>query len=528
MSKSDSDGDTEKQNIDVNVESIDELHPILSTVVSLNGKVIHVHDDDADMAMKYIDDINNFELDPAYEKKLLRKIDWHILPIIVALMSCQLMDKTTNSYASIMGMRQELNMSAKEYSWVGSSFYFGYLVFQYPANRLLQRFPLSKTLSTAVIIWGIILMCHAACTNSAGFLTCRVLLGIFEGFMNPSYILLTSQWWRKSEQFMRTCIWWGMQGFGTILGAGIAYGLQVHRGGHHEFASWKCVYIITGCITIFLGIISLVHVPDVPTKAWFLNEKDKLYVLERAKENQQGFGNQKFKMSQLKEAILDPCTYAFFFYGMSYAIPNGGFTNFGSILLNGDFGFSTADALLMNMPGGGIDIIIPPMVALINYYCFNNQRLISMIIVNSIVVVGMCLLNFTHHKGSRLTGYLSFYIATAVSAGVCSTISSNVAGNTKKIVVNMFYLVGYCTGNIIGPQTFNANQAPGYSGAKAAMLVSFAAGTIIVMYLYGLYKWRNIKKDKMVAELGEKYKVPDNIAFADLTDIENPEFRYSL
>lgn len=510
------------------VSSINDLNPIISTIVSLDGKKIQVHENDADIAMQYIDDVTNVEFDPEYEKKVLRKIDFNVLPIIIGLMSCQLMDKTTNSYASIMGLQKSLNMSSKEYSWVGSSFYFGYLVFQYPANRLLQRLPLSKTLSTVVIIWSVILMCHAACTNAAGFLVCRVFLGVCEGFMNPAYILLTSQWWRKREQFLRTCIWWGMQGFGTILGAGIAYGLQVHRIGHHSFANWKCVYIITGCITLLLGLISFVHIPDVPTKAWFLNEKDKIYVVERAKENQQGFGNQKFKMNQLKEAIFDPCSSIFFFYGMSYAIPNGGFTNFGSMLLKGDFGFSTADSLLMNMPGGGIDIIFPFMVALINYYALKNQRLISCVIVNILVVIGMCLLNFTHHRGSKLAGYLSFYMATASSAGICSIISSNVAGNTKKIVVNMFFLVGYCTGNIIGPQTFKSTQAPGYAGAKAAMLASFAAGTLLTFSLYVIYTIRNKRKDKLVEELGDKYVVPENIAFADLTDMENPEFRYSL
>lgn len=520
--------DIKDANYTLDVTSVNDLDPVISTVVSLNGKRIEVHEKDADIAMQYIDDVTGLVLDPEYEKKVLRKIDWAILPIIVGLMSCQLMDKTTNSYASIMGLQKSLNMSAKEYSWVGSSFYFGYLIFQYPANRMLQRLPLSKTLSLAVIAWGVILMCHAACTNAAGFLACRVMLGVFEGFMNPAYILLTSQWWRKSEHFMRTCIWWGMQGFGTILGAGIAYGLQVHRIGPHSFPSWKCVYIITGCITLLLGFISLIHIPDVPTKAWFLNEKDKIYVVERARENQQGFGNQKFKWNQFREAILDPCTYIFFFYGLSYAIPNGGFTNFGSMLLKGDFGFSNADALLMNMPGGGIDIVFPFAVGIINYHIFHNQRLISCIIVNLIVTVGMCLLNFTPHKSSKLVGYLSFYMATAVSAGMCSVVSSNVAGNTKKIVVNMFYLVGYCTGNIIGPQTFNPAQAPGYSGAKAAMLASFAGGSCLIMILYVIYFYRNKKKDKLVAELGDKYSVPDNIAFADLTDMENPEFRYSL
>ncbi|OXT09784.1 hypothetical protein B9K06_27180, partial [Bacillus sp. OG2] len=72
-----------------------------------------VHKNDADIAMQYIDDVTNFELDPAYEKKVLRKIDFALLPLIIGLMSCQLMDKTTNSYASIMGLQKSLNMSAK-------------------------------------------------------------------------------------------------------------------------------------------------------------------------------------------------------------------------------------------------------------------------------------------------------------------------------------------------------------------------------------------------------------------------------
>ncbi|GMF03747.1 unnamed protein product [[Candida] boidinii] len=140
----------------------------------------------------------------------------------------------------------------------------------------------------------------------------------------------------------------------------------------------------------------------------------------------------------------------------------------------------------------------------------------------------MCLLNFTHHKGSRLTGYYTFYMATATMAGMTSCVSSNIAGRTKKNVVSTIFLIGYCTGNIIGPQTFRSNQAPDYAGAKAAMLVSFIVGSICIASLFTLYTLRNRKRDQKRAELGESYVVPENVAFADLTDFENPEFRYSL
>lgn len=503
-----------------------EKSPIVFSVRSLDGEVIEIDEKNADEALGYSLGLEGLEIDPAYERRLLTKIDWYILPIVVALMSVSLMDKTTNSYASIMGLTTDLKLTGQVYSWVGSSFYFGYLFFSFPANLLLQRFPLSKTLGIAVILWGIVLMCHAACKSAAPLLVCRVFLGILEGFMNPAYVLLTSQWYKKSEQFMRSCIWVGFQGFGTILGAGIAYGLATH--GHYAIASWRLLYIITGAITIFLGLISIVHVPDIPVKAWFLNEKEKKYCVERIKENQQGFGARVFKKHQLIEAFKDYRTLIFFVYGLVYAIPNGGFTNFGSILLKQDFGFSTTNALLMNMPGGGIDIVIPFIVAYFSKWFFKGERLVISFIVNSLVIVGMCLLNFTHHKGSKLAGYLSFYTATAVLSCMFSCISSNTAGYTKKITVNTVFLVGYATGNIIGPQTFRSSQAPGYVGAKIAMLISFCVADLCIASMYFLNKWDNKKKEAKREAYESHYTTPDNLAFTDLTDKENPEFRYSL
>lgn len=506
-----------------------ELEAVLSTVRSPAGNMIQVKLGDVDEAMDYVHDADIKEWDHKFERKLIWKIDLMILPILAALMSCQLMDKTTNSYAAIMGLRTDLKMSASEYSWVGSSFYLGFLVFEYPANYLIQRFPLSKTLSTAVIIWGVVLMCHAACYNAAGFLTCRVILGVFEGFMNPSYIKLTSQWWKTNEQFMRTSVWFGFQGFGTLVGAGIAYGLATGRGDSgHAFASWRLLYIVTGLITIVLGVISMIHVPDIPTKAWFLNSQEKKYVVARIRGNQQGFGSHKWKLNQVKEAFSDVTVWLFFFYGMSYAIPNGGFNNFGSILLNKDFGFSSTKALLMNMPGGAIDIISPPIFAWFNFYVMGGRRLVTCMMVYLVCIAGMCMLNFAEGKAPRLVGYYSFYIATVVIGGICSIISSNIAGSSKKNAANTIFLVGYCVGNIVGPQTFSAKQAPGYVGAKTAMLVAFCVGECILLALFLIYTRRNRIRDKQREELGDKYTVPENIEFADLTDMENPEFRYSL
>ena len=501
----------------------------LGVTNTIDGSKIQ-KDNNADIALQYAQENDlDFVMDPAYEKKVLRKIDWMLIPLLGLLQSVQLLDKTTNSYSSIMGLREDLNMTSYQYSWVGSIFYFGYLFFEYPANILLQKFPLAKTVSTAVIIWGIILMCHAACQNAASFLVCRFLLGVFESFMNPAFMMLTSQWWKQKEHFMRSCLWFGFQGFGNWMGAGISHGLATYRGvDGHSFESWRLLHIITGVMTIFLGIVSILHIPDIPTKAWFLNEKDKKHAVERIRENQQGFGNKKYKKYQVLEAFRDPATYLAFIYAFTYATANGSFTNFGTILLNQDFGFSTTTSLLMGMPGGALDIIYSPFLAYVNYKFMKNRRLISCAITNCITIIGMSLLNFTDHKGSRLAGYYTFYITTAVMSGMLSIVSSNVAGHTKKSTVTTLFFVGYCVGNISGPQTFKGSEAPNYHSAKATLLACYIIGTICILGLFALYQHRNKIRDQKKAELGDKYIVPENVEFSDLTDKENLEFRYSL
>jgi hypothetical protein len=57
------------------------------------------------------------------------------------------LDKTTLSYASIMGLRlppsdnklaSGIGLTGSDYQWLGSMFYFGYIAWEYPTTRLLQ------------------------------------------------------------------------------------------------------------------------------------------------------------------------------------------------------------------------------------------------------------------------------------------------------------------------------------------------------------------------------------------------------
>ena len=82
--------------------------------------------------------------------------------------------------------------------------------------------------------------------------------------------------------------------------------------------------------------------------------------------------------------------------------------------------------------------------------------------------------------------------------------------------------MSFCLGNILGPLTFRDEDAPSYIPAKITIVAvdSVAIVATVVLLLY--YRWMNKKRDNAMANVEHKR----DVEFADLTDLENKEFRY--
>lgn len=140
---------------------------------------------------------------------------------------------------------------------------------------------------------------------------------------------------------------------------------------------------------------------------------------------------------------------------------------------------------------------------------------------------------------------LSFWAAQTLAM---SMISRNIAGQTKKTVVVAANFIAWATGNAIGKfQCFPAKSCPNYfiTGPQVFLtwdspryLIAFSTHmgcyVLLVLVLIFLRFWlraQNAKKDRVQAELaaaGATGVVDEQMlhAFDDLTDRENPNFRY--
>ena len=92
----------------------------------------------------------------------------------------------------------------------------------------------------------------------------------------------------------------------------------------------------------------------------------------------------------------------------------------------------------------------------------------------------------------------------------------------------------FSVGNIIGPQTFQARDAPGYIPAKITVLATQAAAAGVAAVLFCYYVWANRRKDKAMPSavaVGDQseantYEGTEAGLWEDRTDKENEMFRY--
>jgi hypothetical protein len=106
---------------------------------------------------------------PEEEKKLVRRLDRKLISLLVITYGLQYYDKAMLSQAALFGLRDDLRLTTgNRYSFSSAIFYLGFIVGSYPAILMSQRWPIERVAAGIVAVWGICLMCSAACTNWQG------------------------------------------------------------------------------------------------------------------------------------------------------------------------------------------------------------------------------------------------------------------------------------------------------------------------------------------------------------------------
>lgn len=377
------------------------------------------------------------------------------------------------------------------------------------------------------MLWGIATACTAAAHNYHSLLAARIFLGIFEAAIAPSLMLISSQWYTKSEQAPRFSIWYCGLGIGQIVGGAVSYGFQHVE--HASLAGWKIMFIVLGCVTVVIGAVTFLIIPDTPMSAKFLTEVEKTALLQHISVNRTGVQNTHFKAKHILEAVMDIQIWLLILITMLISTSSGVVTTYSATLIR-NIGYTPREAALLNMPSGIVSIFATLMVGFGIRKLPSGHRWAWLVACCIPGIIGGGLMSFLPssklhaNKAGLLAGIylINFIVATLIV--IYQWTASNVAGHTKRVVCMAAISGAFSVGNIIGPQTFQAKDAPRFIPAKIAVLATQAAGAGVTIVLFLYYRWANSQKEKR--DVASSEVDSDKTHWDNLTDKENVKFRY--
>ncbi|KAH8891533.1 MFS general substrate transporter [Thozetella sp. PMI_491] len=432
------------------------------------------------------------QVDTSIAKRVLRKIDFRLIPLLFVTYMFNFMDKTILSSASVFGLREDTGLVGQQYSWVSSVFYFGYLGWAYPTTLLIARLPPAKYMTANTLFWGAVVALTAACTNYGGLLTVRFLLGVAEATITPCFMFLTSTWYTRDEIPFRTGIWFAGNSVGGMIASLFAFGI-----GHvtDSVGPWRWMFIILGIATFLWAFVLLFLLPDSISSAKFLTEEERRFAGDRIIVAGTGrTEDTQWRWDQFLECLMDPKTWFVFGLEILTQIPNGGTQNFANLVIK-SFGFTSLQSTLINIP---YSLLSAAVISGTGYLAGRYRQMNCLLIVAVVIpcVVGSALIYSRDHVslGVQLFGYFLLCTGPGAMPLAMSLVQSNTRGVTKKMTVTALLFLAYCTGNVAGPQFFLTTEAPTYNTAFRTIMICYALAVGLALGLRFYLQWMNARR----------------------------------
>ncbi|KAJ7622953.1 MFS general substrate transporter [Mycena polygramma] len=229
---------------------------------------------------KELHNTSDLVIDPEAERRLVRKLDWVLLPLFTVIYCTNFVDRTAIGNAKIAGIEKDLGMAGFDYNIALTVFYIFYILADIPSNLALKHFG-SVWLAAMVTCFGIISIGTAFVKSYSGLIATRVFLGMAEGGTLSGLTYIISRYYRRTELVMRMGIWFGVSAplagaFGGLLASGL-----LHVGDIGTVKSWRKIFLVEGIITTGIGLLCFIIIPTDPQHTRMLTPEEKALALAR-------------------------------------------------------------------------------------------------------------------------------------------------------------------------------------------------------------------------------------------------------
>ncbi|KAL4802447.1 major facilitator superfamily domain-containing protein [Aspergillus unguis] len=433
-------------------------------------------------------------------RRLLRKVDLHLLPLLVLMYLLNFLDRNNLSQARLGTLEEDLNMHGTDFNLATSILFVGYLLMQLPSNLLLTRVRPSLFLGIAMAIWGVISTCQAAAHSFAGLVVTRFFLGFVEAPFFPGAVMLMSSWYTRQELSYR--IAWFYAGsslanaFGGLIGAGVLGNLHMS----HGIAGWRWLFIIEGSITIALALLIPLTLPNYPATTNWLEDEEKAYAQWRLI-NDAGEADDTTE-SSIKEALYavftDKRIYLFILLQHASLLSQTFQYFFPSIVQTLEY--NNIETLLITAPVWIATFLVSLLVTWTSGK--TNDRSIHIISLMMVSIVGCIICTASTNIGARFLGMFMMPMGAVsayqiIIAWVANSFPRPLVKRSAAIAIaNMIGNTASIYGSYMWPSSSGPRYIPGGS-ATAAVALLVAGMAFVIRVVHGRMNKRLVERESI-------------------------------
>ncbi|GAA5905619.1 uncharacterized protein JCM6883_005388 [Sporobolomyces salmoneus] len=464
---------------------------------------------------------------PEEEKKLYRKIDRRIMPILALLYLLSFMDRSNIGNARLNGLEADLNMDSTQYNLAVSCFFITYCFCEVPANLVLKKCRPSYWLGGLTIVWGAVM---GVTTSFGGLIAARLALGIAEAGLFPGVILYISLWYPRHISQSRVAFFFGAATLAGAFSGLLAYGIGFMAGVGGK-GGWAWIFILEGLLTVLAGVLAIFTIADYPMSSNWLTPEEQEWVAYRLATDGSSVGEgHEVKSKYIWAAFKDWQIYVSTAYYMAIVIPLYSISLIMPTLIRAFGQFTTPQIQLLTIPVYFVACVFVLCTALLADRM--RKRFMFVMIDLSLCLVGL-LINLTPAPvGVKYFGL--FLIASGAYGGlptVVTWLTNNLSGSTKRGVGSAFQIGIGNLGALVSSNVYRSADSPRYYLGHGVVLGFVAMGFITAPLYAFLLKRENNKKEKLQAE---QDALPDHekrvYTVQELRDMGDraPEFVYTI
>ncbi|KAF9206406.1 hypothetical protein BGZ59_011682 [Podila verticillata] len=468
----------------------------------------------------YIPNWHLFLPDRETEQKIVKKLDWNLLPLLGILYLFSYLDRVNIGNARLFGLEEAMHLTDTQYNIALASFFVAYCIFEIPSNWILVRIGPRSWIPLLMLAWGSISLLMAWVTSFTGLTIIRFALGLAEAGFVPGVLYYITLFYKRSEQSFRIAIFLSFNilagAFGGLLAAAIS-----RLSGKLGLQGWQWIFVLEAIPTILLAVLTWFVMSPSPSTAKFLTTDERIYASNRILMESDVLPTANASWRQTREAMTDYRVWLICLSNMFLLMPSSGVVLFLPSLIK-DMGFTATTAQLLTVPpymlAAAFSLVVPWWSDRIRVRGF------FLMTVPFIALAGFLVLAFAPWTWVRYSGVILALLGIVPSGPIlASWLTNNCVGHTKRATALAMLVSTGSLASVAGTQVYRAPDRPRYQYGHLVMASSMALLIISAAIIRKILSKDNKRKERDLRDgtLGSAYIGSHNLERA-------PNFRYIL